>query len=342
MSLEPMNLLRSLSLAALCAGCVPPEQQATEGTRTTVDAQLKAMEEAARAMKAAAPAPDADGWNAASDARAVQQMRAHWRELRASYERVEGAIAVLFPDLDASTDGRYDDTVLTSTDANLFDGKGFTGVHAAERILWSDSVPEPVTRFESALPGYEAPRFPESAAEAEDFREKLLGRLVEDCASMRAQFAPLQLDPGAAFRGVMGSMDEQAEKVDLGATGEEESRYARYTLADMRANLAGAQAFYAHFQPWVLSKGEAGKAADEEVEQGFAALAAAYGALGGDALPEVPADWSSQAPSDTSLQTPYGKLWRAVEDATDVTAEDSLSSALRKAATLMNIPEYAE
>jgi iron uptake system component EfeO len=337
-----MKLLRSLSLAALCAGCMPPEQQATEGTRATVDAQLKAMDEAARAMKAAAPAPDADGWNATADAQAVQQMRTHWRELRASYERIEGAIAVLFPDLDTSTDGRYDDTLLTSPDANLFDDKGFTGVHAAERILWSDSVHEAVTRFESALPGYAAPRFPANAAEAEDFREKLLGRLVDDCASMRAQFAPLQLDPGAAFRGVMGSMDEQAEKVDLGATGEEESRYARYTLADMRANLAGAQAFYAHFQPWVLSKGADGRAADETVEKGFAALAAAYGALEGDALPEVPSEWSSQAPSATALQTPYGKLWRAVEDATDVTRGDSLSSALRKAATLMGIPEYAE
>jgi iron uptake system component EfeO len=337
-----MTHLRSLALAALCAGCIPPEQQATEGARATVEAQLQAMEEAARALKAAAPAPDADGWNAASDAQAVQQMRNHWRELRAAYERIEGAIAVLFPDLDASTDGRYDDVAFTSPDDNLFDGTGFTGVHAAERILWSDSVPEAVTRFESSLPGYEAPRFPANAAEAGDFRDKLLGRLVEDCESMRAQFAPLELDPGAAFRGVVGSMDEQREKVDLGATGEEESRYARYTLADMRANLAGAQAFYAHFQPWVLSQGADGKAADEAVETGFAALRDAYAALEGDALPDVPADWSSQAPSAAALDTPYGQLWRAVEDATDLKRENSLSSALRQAATLMGIPEYAE
>jgi len=333
-----LSVLAALSLAA----CGTPEEQALEGTRLTVDAQLAALESAARALQAAAPTPDADGWNASADAEALSQMKARWKEMRAAFERVEGAIAVLFPDLDASADGRYDDAVLTSPDTNLFDGQGFTGIHAVERILWSDAVPAAVTTFEQGLPGYAAPRFPGNEAEARAFKEGLLAKLVADCAAMRQQFAPLALDVGAAFRGVVGSMDEQAEKVDLGATGEEESRYARHTLADMRANLAGAQAFYAHFQPWVLSRGEQGKAADAAVLAGFEALSRAYAAQPGDSLPEVPADWSNQAPSQSALQTPYGQLWSAVQDATAVSKEGSLARALRQVASLLDIQEYAQ
>lgn len=95
------------------------------------------------------------------------------------------SLAVLFPDLDASTDGRCDDSALTAPDANLFDGRGFTGVHAVERILWSDSVPAPVTRFESALLGDEAPRFSANTTEAQDFRDELLGKLLQDCSRDR-------------------------------------------------------------------------------------------------------------------------------------------------------------
>jgi hypothetical protein len=222
------------------AGCGTPEQQTLEGTRVAVDAQLSALEGAARALQAAAPVPDADGWNASADAEAVARMKAHWKEVRAAYERIEGA-----------------------------------------------------------------------------------------------------LDVGAAFRGVIGSMDEQAEKVDLGATGEEESRYARHTLADMRGNLAGAQAFYAHFQPWVLSRGEPGKAADAQVRAGFDALERAYAAHAGDSLPEVPADWSNQAPSQAALQTPYGQLRSAVQDATNLAKDDSLAASLRQVAKLLGIEEYA-
>jgi len=336
--LASLFVLATLPLAA----CTPPPEQAVEGARLTVEAQLSALESAARALQAAAPAPDADGWNATSDAQAVAEMKGHWRELRAAFERIEGAIAVLFPDLDASADGRYDDAVLTAPDKDLFDGEGFTGVHAVERILWSDAVPAAVTQFEQGLPGYEPPRFPRTEAEARAFKEGLAARLVADCASMRQQFSPLELDPGAAFRGVIGSMDEQAEKLDLGATGEEESRYARHTLADMRANLAGAQAFYAHFQPWVLSKGTAGKAADAEVLEGFDALSGAYAEHAGDALPDVPEGWSNLAPSQAALATPYGRLWTAVKEATDTSRAASLAGALRKVATLLDIPEFSQ
>ena len=114
------------------------------------------------ALRAAAPAPDADGWNDTADAAAVNAMKTQWAAARSAYEQVEGAIAVLFPDYDVSTDERYDGFLAdTGPDADLFDGTGVTGVHAIERILWAGHAPADVVAFESTLTGYVAASFPD-------------------------------------------------------------------------------------------------------------------------------------------------------------------------------------
>src|SRR5262249_55052923 len=157
--------------------------------------------------------------------------------------------------LDFSTDARYEGYLAEGPDADLFDDNGVTGVHAVERVLWSDVIPERVRVFESGLPGYRAAAFPATEAEAASFKQKLCARLATDAETMRSQFAPLALDPAAAFRGVIGSMGEQVEKANKAATGEEESRYAQYTPADMRANVEAGIAIYGEFRPWLLASG---------------------------------------------------------------------------------------
>src|SRR6201995_935891 len=84
------------------------DKQATANTKTYVNGQLEALTKAAQALKDAAPAPDDDGWNATDDADALAAMKKTWATTRDTYERVEGSIAVLFAELDVSTDERYD------------------------------------------------------------------------------------------------------------------------------------------------------------------------------------------------------------------------------------------
>ena len=55
-------------------------------------------------------------------------MRSEWKKARLACERVEGSIAVLFPEFDESTDQRYDGLLENATDTNLFDDEVVTGV----------------------------------------------------------------------------------------------------------------------------------------------------------------------------------------------------------------------
>lgn len=334
------GLLLGAALSAGCGAPVAPRDQALLDVKRYVQQNLDDLQAATAALQAAAPAPDADGWSATADRAAVDAMRAQWRKARDAYEHVEGAIAVLFPELDASTDERYDGFLSTGGDDNLFDDQGVTGVHAVERILWSDSIPPDVLAFERGLPGYKAAAFPGSAREAEDFKQKLCARLVADVKTMRAEFAPLALDPAAAYRGVIGSMNEQLEKANKAASGEEESRYARYTLADMRANVEAGVQIYGYFRPWLMEKG--GAELDGQIQAGFQRIKDRYAAYPGDALPAVPPTWSSVSPSMTDLSTPFGQLFQLLKREADPDVAGSLVNAMTRSADLLGIPQLAE
>ncbi len=325
-------------------GCGPVEtkqEAALKGVKQYVQSNLDALNAAAVALQTAAPAADADGWSASADAAAVASMRAEWKKARTAYERVEGAIAVLFPDLDVSTDERYDGFLALGADTNLFDGEGVTGVHAIERVLWADAIPASVVTFEKEIPGYKAAAFPANAAEAEDFKAKLCARLVSDTQKMKADFAPLALDTAAAYRGVIGSMAEQVEKVTKAASGEEESRYAQYTLADLRANVEGGKETFAAFKGWLLEK-SGGSDQEAKIAAGFKRLDAAYALLTGDSLPAVPATWSSAKPSEADLQTPFGKLFKALQDEADPEKAGSLVFDMNTSADLLGIAQLPE
>jgi iron uptake system component EfeO len=311
-----------------CAGGTS-EEDVILGVKEVITADLVDLSAAATALRGAAPS---GVWSGGAE---LDASKAAWRDARDAYERSEGAIAVLFPDLDHSLDQRYDGFITEEADDYLFDGEGVTGVHGVERVLWSDSVDPAVLAFESALTGYVPAAFPQTDGEAADYRDGLCQRFVDDAALLASEFEPLALDAAAAFEGVIGSMAEQVEKLTLGQTGEDESRYARYTLGDMRANLAGGRAVYEVFSPWVVDSG--GEAVDAEVRAGFDRLAQAYDAIEGDALPEVPADWDADAPSDAALATPFGELWVVLQFESDPAQGGSLVSSMVEAASVVGI-----
>jgi iron uptake system component EfeO len=342
----PLGMLL-IALAPATIGCGSdksgsPEEQAQAAVKAQITAQLANLVNASVTLRAAAPAPDAGGWNDQTDAAAVNAMKTQWAAARSAYEQIEGAIAVLFPDYDASTDERYDGFLSdTGPDDDLFDGTGVTGIHALERILWAGHAPADVVAFEAALPGYVAASFPSNLTQATEFRDGLATRLVTDVQAVQTMFAPLTLDTAAAFRGVIGSLGEQIEKIELAADGEDESRYAQHTLADMRANLAGGKNTYNAFRDWV--RGEAGGLAlDADILAGFDRVSALYSQVNGDALPPVPAGFDKDAPTAEQLATPYGKIFAGLSTESAAGDPDSLVSKMSAAADLLGIPQLPQ
>ena len=344
----PMSLAVGvvLALAGAGGGCGgdssgSPEARATSSVKAQIASELDNLVASATALRAAAPAPDADGWSLATDMAAVSAMRTQWKATRVAYERVEGAIAVLFPNYDVSTDERYDGFIAEAPDANLFDGEGVTGVHAIERILWAGEHPPAVVAFEASLVGYEPASFPMTMAQATEFRDGLATRLVTDAQAMRDMFKPLALDAASAFRGVIGSIAEQVEKVTLASTGEEESRYAQHTLGDMRANLEGGRKTYDSFRTWVRST-PGGTGLDADIMAGFGRVEVLYQGVTGDALPPVPEGFVPTAPTAAQLATPYGVIFAGLGAESNPDDPNSLVAKMVAAADLIGIPELPE
>jgi iron uptake system component EfeO len=254
---------------------------------------------------------------------------------------IEGAIAPTFPESDTATDARYDDFLATlggTGDHHPFDDQGVVGMHAIERVLWAHDTPEEVLRFERALVGYKPATQPKNAQEAKDFKHKLAGRLVSDIEALKRQFASVELDLAFTFRGLIDLAVEQAEKVDLAATGQEESRYAQTTMRDLRSNYKGCVDAYAFFQPWLLKKPE-GRAVHDAVTAAFKRLEAAYAAVPGDAIPRPPATWSSLEPSAADAESDFGKLFLTVSNETDDSKAGSLHHSLIRVAEVLGLPK---
>jgi iron uptake system component EfeO len=345
-ALAPLGAL-SIALASATIGCGTDksgsqEEQAQATVKSQITAQLTNLVNASIALRAAAPTPDADGWNDTADVAAVTAMKTQWAAARSAYEQVEGAIAVLFPDYDVSTDERYDGFLAdTGPDDDLFDGMGVTGIHAIERILWAGHAPADVVAFESSLTGYVPASFPTNLTQATEFRDGLATRQVTDVQAVQTMFAPLTLDTAAAFRGVIGSLGEQIEKITLAADGQDESRYAQHTLADMRANLQGGKNTYSAFRDWVRSE-SGGPALDTDILAGFDRVSALYSGVTGDALPPVPAGFNPDAPTADQLATPYGTIFAGLSTESNASDPSSLVSKMNAAADLLGIPQLPQ
>jgi iron uptake system component EfeO len=307
----------------------------------SIGADLAALETAARSLQAAAPTR---AWNPTRDADAIDAMRAAWKDTRVAYEHVEGATAPIFGDLDVTMDARYDDYLAAigpTGDQDLFDATGVTGMHGIERILFAQAIRPEVIAFESMLPGYKAAAYPANDDEAIAFKTQLVQKLIDDARSLHDQWQPAAIDIGAAYQGLVGLMNEQQEKVNLAATGEEESRYADITLFDLRNNLDGTQKVYELFRDWIQAK-PMGAQADAMIVARFATLSSLYGKTSGDALPPVPDDWSADQPTQDNLGTPFGMLWLTVRESVDPAGDGSVVFEMNKIATLLGFPEFVE
>ncbi|MCW5803869.1 MAG: EfeM/EfeO family lipoprotein [Deltaproteobacteria bacterium] len=325
-----------------CGGKSDSEFRAevTAAMHVSIATELATLAAAARELQAAAPT---HAWDAAADAAAIAAMKTAWRKTRVAYEHVEGAIAPIFPNFDASMDARYDDYLAEigpAGDANLFDGEGATGMHSIERIVFSAEIRGEVIDFESALPGYKAAAYPSTEAEAMAFKTQLVQRLVADADALAAQWQPAAIDIGAAYQGLVGLMNEQAEKVNKAATGEEESRYADVTLFDLRNNLDGTRAVYELFRDWVAERD--GGEADGQIIARLDSLAQLYRGHAGDALPPVPATWSSDDPTAADLATPFGVMWQRVHEEVDPNVDGSVVFEMNEIAALLGFPEFVE
>jgi iron uptake system component EfeO len=327
------------------------KQDIVAGMHDSLLTEIEALHAAAVDLQAAAPTPQGRGWDDMLDRDAIDATKAAWIRARTAYEHIEGALAPLFPDIDSSIDARYDDfltELVGKGDDNPFDGEGVTGLHAAERILWADSVPQRVVDFEQALPGYKPAAFPASAQEAADFKQKLCAKIVEDAATLRDQWTPQRIDLAGAFQGLISLMNEQQEKVNKASSNEEESRYSQRTMADIRDNLEGTIPIYELFDPWLGTKSnpkepaQDGKQTGEKIRSGFGELSSVYDAVKGDAIPEPPATWSAENPSAADLQTPFGKLYSSVKGAVDPTLGGSIVHEMNTAATILGFPQFRE
>lgn len=326
--LQPsMSLSTLLLLWAAASGCGMSDEQFRADVTAAVKAQLladiSALKTSAIELQAVAPA---EVWTPSD----VAAMRAAWKRARVAYERAEGAIAPIFPDIDAAIDERYDGFLEAGPDSDLFDGVGVTGMHGVERILFADVTPAAVITAESALPGYVAAAFPATDAEAADFKVKLLGKLVQDTTTLETAWAGAELDLPAAYQGLIDLMLEQREKVNNASAGFEESRYSQVTMTDLRNNYEGTKEAWGRFAPWVATK-EGGPALLAEVDRGFSALATAYAAVPGEAIPPPPATWAAEGPSASDLGTPFGALYVTVREATDELTQSSIVSGMATA-----------
>lgn len=324
--------------------------QAVTGMHEALLVHIQGMESAAKDLQAAAPTPPDRGWDAALDADAIAKMKQSWTEARSSYENVEGALASLFPGIDASLDARYDDflTQLAAEggDPDLFDDAGVTGMHAVERIVYSDVIPQHVIDFESSLPGYSPAAFPADAAQAAEMKSELCAKLVADAKLLEEQWTPANIHVAIAYQGLISLVAEQREKVQKASSDEEESRYSQRTMADLRDNLAGTKTIYAMFQPWILSKSNPddpakdGPTIDAKILAGFAKLDKAYSDVDGDAIPQPPATWSAESPSAEDLATPFGVLYQTVVETVDPTLPDSVVAQMTLASDLLALTSF--
>lgn len=338
---------RAITIAAMLAlgGCgsrEPSQAEAPSPTSEPVAPHARATIEVDRYVDGEARALLHAGEALCAEGIDLGERRARWRDARLHYERIEGAIAVLFPETDADVDDRYEHVAELRADGDPFDGEGFVGMHAIERVLFGPEVfarepPSEVARFESALIHFAPPVALDDTTRAR-FESGLCARLVRDLRGMEETLDPVALDPSTAWRGVLGSIEEQAEKVRLGTTGQSESRYAGHTLADMRGNLEGGRAVLEAFATEIEGLPE-GPERLRRLREGFARLDEAYRASPGDDLPAVPPGFDPDRPRAEDRDTPYGRLFVLLGHESDPEAHQSLAYEIRATGRAMGIAE---
>jgi iron uptake system component EfeO len=339
-----LPLLAATVLPLAACGSSPPtdaefQSQVVANMNQLLLGKVRTLGQAAREMCEAAPVPLGRGWDA-TDQPAIDQMKNAWNGMRSAWESAEGVLASLFPDLDETLDTRYEEFLSSPAgDRDLFDDQGFTGMHAIERILFAPMLHAAVVQKESTWPGYVAAVWPATQDQAAEFRNKLCMRTISDVQALEAGLTPGVIDLAIAFAGLTALMGEQKEKMHLAGDYVDESRYARRTLADLRANLAGTRDAYDLFVPWLNSKPD-GMAVHDEVVRAFDRLDQTYSSVYGDAVPEPPVGWNSDLPSVADQATDFGRLYVAVVQEVDATYTGSAVDAMNHVARVLGLPEF--
>jgi iron uptake system component EfeO len=109
----------------------------------------------------------------------------------------------------------------------------------------------------------------------------------------------------------------------------------------MRANLEGGREVFKTFEPWLDSL-EGGPELHDAIHEGFERVEEAYSEIDGNAIPEVPATWNPDDPSEADLATPYGQLFLLLSHEADPTMDGSLVERMGAAADLLGIPQIPE
>lgn len=279
-----------VACAVACSGESDVAYRADVGTqmRDALSLDLLALVSSTQAIQDFAPLTQGRGWDPQADATAIQNMKVAWEKARSAYEHVEGAVALIHPDLDFAIDSRYEQYLAANgnADAYAFDDKGVVGLDAIERILWSDVAPAQTVAFESALAGYAPAAFPATEQEAADFKNVLCGKLIADATTLEVAWRTEDIDVSRAWGGLMSLIAEQRTEIANVQNGAEESRYSQLTMNDLRSNIDGVEAIYGIFRPWLASK-DNGSDADAKIESGFATLEDLYGNVSGNAVPDA-------------------------------------------------------
>jgi iron uptake system component EfeO len=282
-------------------------------------------------------------WDPIADDPAITRMRDAWKDARVAWENVEGAIAPMFFGLNESMDARYEDfldELGPQGDPYLFDDQGVIGMHAVERILFVPYIRSEVVTFEHSLPGYQPAAFPRTDGEAIAFKTQLVQRLVDDATELAASWRPDDVDIAAAYKGLVDLMEEQQLKVNLAASGEEESRYSNITLLDLRNNLSGTHQVYDLFREWIRSKSSSAESSDQQIVDKLSNLLDTYKHLPTDSLPPAPKGWDAKAPSPAALATDFGRLWVQVRDSVDPQSDGSVVHEMNHIAALLGFSKF--
>lgn len=277
--------------------------------------------------------PSVPGWDVTKHATAIDGMKVSWKWARSGYQQSKAPLSHQFPDTVARLDARYEDhSEQVSHDA--FTGYAWSGLHAIERILWAGEIPTQVIEFESTLPGYVPASWPVTGQDAAQFERTLCVDLADDLAHLKGHWAVVTLQVDAVFLALASSMSEPRQELLKSVSGADASRYSQRTLADLRDALAGVRKTYEPYRKYLRSK-SGGAKVDTKILAGLDALGSAYAEVPGDTFPGAPTTWSSENPSADDLATPFGKLYQAVDRATDPDDTKSLVYQLNLAKDLL-------
>jgi iron uptake system component EfeO len=327
-----------LALACVLGGCdqPTPEHASLAHVQASLDATLDDVALQLLDLQAAAP----DGPWAAGEP-SLTTMKTCWSRAHVAYEGVQGALDVLFSDVETTFDTTYTDYLQKNPgDDDPFDDEQFVGAHAIERILWSADQPQPVIDFEFEFDHYTVARYPATADEAQAFKQKLVRRAIDDIRSIQMALAATTLDEASAYHALAGPLPDQLDKVLIASTPEEESRYSQTTLADLRGNLAGERTALGALTPWIDAAG--GGALVTKLGARLDAIQMTYDATMGDALPPVPDMFDPNVPTTDQLATPFGQIYGLLQQENDPDHDGSTVALTSQVADLLKIPQLPQ